>query len=113
MPILANLQANGQKVALVTDGRLSGASGKVLAAIHLTPEAAKGGVLSRLQDGDIIEIDAKQDLFHVHVKPEELALRSDAQAPSNAPLGYGLQLFAAQRRWVGPADQGASFLVED
>lgn len=113
MPILANLQANGQKVALVTDGRLSGASGKVLAAIHLTPEAAKGGVLSRLQDGDIIEIDAKQDLFHVHVKPEELALRSDAQAPSNAPLGYGLQLFATQRRWVGPADQGASFLVED
>lgn len=113
MPLLANLQANGQKVALVTDGRLSGASGKVLAAIHLTPEAAKGGVLSRLQDGDLIEIDAQQDLFHLHVTPEELALRSDAQAPSELPLGYGLQLFAAQRRWVGPADQGASFLLED
>lgn len=113
MPLLANLQANGQKVALVTDGRLSGASGKVLAAIHLTPEAAKGGVLSRLQDGDLIEIDAKQDLFHVHVTPEELALRNAAQAPGDLSLGYGLQLFAAQRRWVGPADQGASFLLED
>jgi phosphogluconate dehydratase len=113
IPLLANLQANGQKVALVTDGRLSGASGKVLAAIHLTPEAAKGGVLSRLQDGDLIEIDAKQDFFHAHVTPAELALRSDAQAPSDASLGYGLQLFAAQRRWVGPADQGASFLLED
>lgn len=113
MPILANLQSNGQKVALVTDGRLSGASGKVLAAIHLTPEAAKGGVLSRLQDGDIIEIDAKQDYLHVHLTAEELALRSAVQAPGDVSLGYGLQLFAAQRRWVGPADQGASFLLED
>ncbi len=113
MPLLANLQANGQKVALVTDGRLSGASGKVLAAIHLTPEAAKGGLLSRLHDGDVLEIDAKRDFFHVHVTSEELALRSDTQAPCDVPLGYGLQLFAAQRRWVGPADKGASFLLED
>ena len=75
------LQANGQKVALVTDGRLSGASGKVLAAIHVTPEAAKGGVLSRIQDGDLIEIDAREDLFHLHVTSEQLALRSDAQVP--------------------------------
>lgn len=113
MPLLSNLQANGQKVALVTDGRLSGASGKVLAAIHLTPEAAKGGLVSRLQDGDIIEIDAKQDLLHVHVAPEELAQRSVVPPAREAALGYGLQLFAAQRRWVGPADQGASFLLED
>lgn len=113
MPLLANLQANGQKVALVTDGRLSGASGKVLAAIHVTPEAAKGGVLSRLQEGDLIEIDARKDLFHLHVTSEQLALRNEAQAPHNHALGYGLQLFAAQRRWVGPADQGASFLIED
>ncbi|WP_371921506.1 phosphogluconate dehydratase [Pseudomonas sp. C27(2019)] len=113
MPLLANLQANGQSVALVTDGRLSGASGKVLAALHVTPEAAKGGVLSRLHDGDLIELDAHQDLLHVHVAPAELALRSDAQAPCDVPVGYGLQLFAAQRRWVGPADQGASFLLED
>lgn len=113
MPILANLQNNGQKVALVTDGRLSGASGKVLAAIHLTPEAAHGGVLSRLQDGDLIEIDAKQNILRVHVTDDELASRSVAQAPVDTSLGYGLQLFAAQRRWVGPADQGASFLLED
>ena len=113
MPFLANLQGNGQKVALVTDGRLSGASGKVLAAIHLTPEAAHGGLLSRLQDGDLIEIDAKQDLLQVHVTPDELASRNAAQAPADNSLGYGLQLFAAQRRWVGPADQGASFLLED
>jgi len=113
IPLLANLQNNGQRVALVTDGRLSGASGKVLAVLHVTPEAAKGGVLSRLQEGDVIEIDARQDLLHVHVAPEQLALRSDAQVPNDAPLGYGLPLFAAQRRWVGPADQGASFLLED
>ena len=113
MPLLANLQANGQKVALVTDGRLSGASGKVLAAIHLTPEAAKGGVLNRVHNGDIIEIDAHQDLFHLHVSAEQLALRSAAPTPHDLALGYGLSLFAAQRRWVGPADQGASFLLED
>ena len=113
MPILANLQSNGQKVALVTDGRLSGASGKVLAAIHLTPEAGKGGVLSRVQDGDLIEVDANQDILHVHVSAEELALRDDAQVPHTDALGYGLSLFAAQRRLVGPADQGASFLIED
>ena len=113
MPLLANLQSNGQKVALVTDGRLSGASGKVLAAIHVTPEASKGGVLSRLQDGDVIEIDARQDLFHLHLTQEQLALRSNAHAPRHHALGYGLELFAAQRRWVGPADQGASFLIED
>ncbi len=113
IPILANLQANGQKVALVTDGRLSGASGKVLAALHVTPEAAKGGLLCRLHDGDLIEIDATQEVFHVHVSEAQLALRSAAKTPTNTAQGYGLQLFAAQRRWVGPADQGASFLLED
>lgn len=113
MPLLANLQANGQKVALVTDGRLSGASGKVLAAIHLTPEAAKGGVLSRLEDGDMLEVDATQNRLQLHLPAEQLAARQAATAPSHTPLGYGLPLFAAQRRWVGPADQGASFLFED
>ncbi|MDY7218833.1 phosphogluconate dehydratase [Denitrificimonas sp. JX-1] len=113
MPILANLQAKGQKVALVTDGRLSGASGKVLAAIHLTPEAAKGGPLSRVQDGDILEIDAKHDCLQLHLAEQEFAQRPTVQAPRNATAGYGLQLFAAQRRSVGPADQGASFLIED
>lgn len=83
------------------------------AAIHVTPEASKGGVLSRLQDGDVIEIDARQDLFHLHLTQEQLALRSNAHAPRHHALGYGLELFAAQRRWVGPADQGASFLIED
>lgn len=113
IPILANLQANGQKVALITDGRLSGASGKVLAALHVTPEAAKGGLLCRLQDGDLIELDATLGVLHVHVSEAQLALRSAAPVPSNTAQGYGLQLFAAQRRWVGPADQGASFLLED
>ena len=113
IPILVNLQNNGQKVALVTDGRLSGASGKVLAALHVTPEAAKGGLLSRIKDGDLVEVDAKQGVFHLHVNEAQLALRSAAQAPENTAQGYGLQLFAAQRRWVGPADQGASFLLED
>ena len=113
IPLLANLQSNGQKVALVTDGRLSGASGKVLAALHVTPEAAKGGILCRVQDGDLIEIDALQGFLQVHVNEAQLALRSAALTPLNTAQGYGLQLFAAQRRWVGPADQGASFLLED
>lgn len=110
MPLLANLQQAGQHVALVTDGRLSGASGQVPAALHLTPEAALGGPLAWLQDGDWIELDAHQGLLQVEQDVAEWARRQPAEVPHQLPAGYGLQLFAQQRRLVGPADQGATTL---
>jgi phosphogluconate dehydratase len=108
IPLLANLQNAGQQVALVTDGRLSGASGQVPAALHVTPEAMDGGALACVQDGDWIEVDALRGLLSVELSAAELAARMPAQAPLVAPAGYGLGLFSAQRRLVGPADQGAT-----
>jgi phosphogluconate dehydratase len=110
MPLLVNLQRAGQKVALLTDGRLSGASGQVLAALHLTPEAAADGPLARLQDGDWVHIDAQQGLLAVQLTAAELAARAPALAPQELTPGFGLGLFSAQRRLVGPADQGATSL---
>ncbi len=110
MPLLANLQQAGQHVALVTDGRLSGASGQVPGALHLTPEAALGGPLAWLQDGDWIELDAEQGILRVEQDVSEWASRQPASMPKNTPAGYGLHLFAQQRRLVGPADQGATTL---
>lgn len=112
MPLLANLQAAGQKVALVTDGRLSGASGQVPAALHVTPEAAAGGALARLQDGDLLEVDAQAGVLRVELAPSQLAARPLAEAPHGLAAGYGLELFAVQRRLVGPADRGASIFDE-
>lgn len=113
MPLLVNLQNAGQKVALLTDGRLSGASGQVLAALHLTPEAAADGPLALLQDGDWLEIDAEQGVLQVQLTVAELAGRTPAVAPLDSPAGFGLGLFSAQRRLVGPADQGATSLDWD
>ena len=110
MPLLVNLQRNGQKVALLTDGRLSGASGKVLAALHLTPEAAAGGVLARVQEGDWISLDALSGRMEMEVSEAELATRQPATATEELAAGFGLSLFSAQRRLVGPADQGATTL---
>jgi phosphogluconate dehydratase len=113
MPLLANLQAAGQKVALVTDGRLSGASGQTPGALHVTPEAAAGGPLARLRDGDIVELDAANGILRVELDAAELAARPLAQASEEMRPGYGLELFAAQRHAVGPADRGASSLFPD
>nr|MBP8184774.1 dihydroxy-acid dehydratase [Pseudomonas sp.] len=110
MPLLVNLQRAGQRVALLTDGRLSGASGQVLAALHLTPEAAADGPLARLLDGDWLVIDAEQGLLTVQLTAAELAARTPALAPQALTPGFGLGLFSAQRRLVGPADQGATSL---
>ena len=71
-PALGVLQDRGQRVALVTDGRMSGASGKVPAAIHLTPEASVGGPLSRVQDGDLVTLDADAGVLDLHVSPYDL-----------------------------------------
>ena len=106
-PILSILQGRGQKVALVTDGRMSGASGKVPAAIHVCPEALDGGAIAYLQDGDLMRVDAvKGDL-------EILTPGVLDRTPANADLsanqfGVGRDLFGAFRRNVGSADTGAS-----
>ena len=108
-PTLAVLQARGHKVALVTDGRMSGASGKVPAAIHLTPEAMDGGPIARVKDGDIIRIDPYQGALEIKVDPAELMARPPTATPAPG-AGYGRELFGWMRSSVGAADQGASVL---
>jgi phosphogluconate dehydratase len=108
-PPLAVLQNRGLKVALVTDGRMSGASGKVPAAIHVTPEAVDGGPIGRIQNGDIIRIDADKGTLEVLVDAVEFNARPLATADlSKNNWGTGRELFAAFRKLAGPADQGAS-----
>ncbi|MBF53892.1 MAG: phosphogluconate dehydratase [Confluentimicrobium sp.] len=109
-PTLAVLQDRGLKVALVTDGRMSGASGKVPSAIHVSPEAADGGPLARLRDGDIVRVDAVAGTLSV------LAEDFDSREPVAADLsgnkfGIGRELFEAFRQNVGPATAGAGVVV--
>ncbi|MGQ0484314.1 MAG: phosphogluconate dehydratase [Hyphomicrobiales bacterium] len=112
-PPLAVLQDRGLRVALVTDGRMSGASGKVPAAIHVTPEAASGGPIARIQDGDMIRVDADQGRLEVLVGEVEFAARAAAEADLTQNwAGTGRELFAAFRRIAGRADQGASIFEE-
>ncbi|GAB91469.1 phosphogluconate dehydratase [Gordonia rhizosphera] len=109
-PALGVLQDRGRRVALVTDGRMSGASGKVPAAIHLTPEAAAGGPLARVRDGDMITVDATTGTLTLHVPDDELAARTATGRALSTPemVGTGRELFASMRAAVGPADRGAS-----
>jgi phosphogluconate dehydratase len=109
-PALGVLQDRGQKVAIVTDGRMSGASGKVPAAIHVTPEAALGGPLCRVQDGDVVTVDAESGLLDLHVDHDDFVRRPiTGRAPQGAEwAGTGRELFAAFRATVGTADTGAS-----
>lgn len=109
--VLGILQDRGQKVALLTDGRMSGASGKVPAAIHVTPEAADGGPIARIREGDVIRVDAINGTFDVLVDAGEFAARTPASADlSGNEFGMGRELFAAFRAIAGPADHGASVL---
>ncbi|WGF88420.1 phosphogluconate dehydratase [Marinivivus vitaminiproducens] len=109
MPPLGVLQDRGHKVALVTDGRLSGASGKVLSAIHVTPEAADGGAIARIRDGDTIRVDARSGRISVLVAPDEWARRVPATADLSAGHhGCGRDLFAPFRHAVGTAETGAT-----
>ncbi|WP_420712384.1 phosphogluconate dehydratase [Niveibacterium sp. 24ML] len=107
-PTLANIQDKGFKVALVTDGRMSGASGKVPAAIHVTPEAVAGGAIGRLQDGDRIRLDANSGTLTVDLPDSEFSVRSAAvgQLAANQ-YGMGRELFGVFRNSVGGAEQGA------
>ncbi len=108
-PMLGVLQDRGHRVALVTDGRMSGASGKIPAAIHLTPEAIKGGPISRLCDGDVITLDADSGVLNVDLDSAELSQRSVCSAPEN-PATVGRSVFANARQHTSGAEQGASFL---
>lgn len=108
MPPLGVLQDKGFKVALVTDGRLSGASGKVPAAIHLTPEATDGGPLAKVLDGDVIALDCLNGKLELRVSDAELAGRVAPSAPSVTTFGMGRELFAGFRNQVNTADRGAT-----
>jgi phosphogluconate dehydratase len=108
-PPLAVLQNRGLKVALVTDGRMSGASGKVPAAIHVTPEAVDGGPIAKIRDGDMIRIDADAGTLEVLVDKKEFDARPLATCDLEAEhWGTGREMFSAFRRLAGRADQGAS-----
>ena len=108
-PTLSLLQDRGRKVALVTDGRMSGASGKVPAAIHLTPEAACGGPIAQVRDGDIIRLDVHAGTLTIKVDDRELAGREPAARPWRN-TGYGRELFGWARATASPADEGACTL---
>ena len=109
MPILGVLQDRGHVVALVTDGRLSGASGKVPAAIHVTPEAASGGVIGRVQDGDLISLDVAAGRLSLHVDEDALGSRAPADLPfCDNTVGRGL--FVSSRTLVTDAESGACTL---
>jgi phosphogluconate dehydratase len=113
-PALGALQDRGYRVALVTDGRMSGASGKIPAAIHLTPEAAAGGLIAKIQDGDVVRIDATSGLLDVLVRDEQLDARLvKGTAPDEASwTGTGRELFASFRRHVGATERGASVIPQ-
>tara|TARA_R110002153_G_scaffold17413_2_gene60699 strand:- start:19612 stop:21432 length:1821 start_codon:yes stop_codon:yes gene_type:complete len=110
-PPLAVLQDRGFHVALVTDGRMSGASGKVPAAIHVTPEAIKGGMLAKIQTGDMIELNTQTGAMDVLISAEELANR-EAKVTDVAKhqIGMGREMFAGLRTTLTGAEQGACSL---
>ena len=110
-PILSNIQDMGFKVALVTDGRMSGASGKVLSAIHVTPEAIDGGTISKIQDGDKIEIDANIGKLNLN---EDFSDRKNCKLRKASNVGFGRNLFSLLRKNAISAESGAGLnLIND
>lgn len=109
-PPLGVLQNRGYKVALVTDGRMSGASGKVPAAIHLSPEALGGGPIGKLIDGDVVRLDAEAGTLDALVNPAEWEARPLAERPAEAD-GTGRELFAMMRHGADEAERGASAML--
>ena len=107
-PTLGVLQDRGHKVALITDGRMSGASGKVPAAIHMSPEALPDGPLARVRDGDLIRLDARNGTLEA--VGVDLASRAPANSPP-PPTGTGRELFAMMRMHVNDAEAGASAML--
>lgn len=107
-PFLGVLQDRGFKVALVTDGRMSGASGKVPAAIHVCPEAIDGGPLAKVRDGDLVRVDGVKGTLDVLLDASEWAVREAAPAPEDKGIGCGRELFAFMRGAFSTAERGAS-----
>lgn len=107
-PIMASQQDKGFKVAIVTDGRMSGASGKVPAAIHLAPEAIEGGMIAKIREGDMISLNAPNGELLLHVSDEELAAREVEISEQVLTFGTGRELFEGIRQTVSSADLGAS-----
>jgi phosphogluconate dehydratase len=108
-PNLGVLQDRGYKVALVTDGRMSGASGKIPAAIHVTPEAEAGGPLAKLRDGDIVRLDAEAGTLEAKVPAEEWERRELlTHALGDQHVGMGRDLFSVFRARVSGAAEGAT-----
>ena len=110
MPFLGTLQDKGFKVALVTDGRMSGASGKVPAAIHMVPEAASGGLLAKLQNDDLLRVNAVTGELQFLGDMDELELRESAPQPRTGDRGCGRELFLMNRNNISNAERGASYL---
>lgn len=109
-PTLSLLQNQGFHVALVTDGRMSGASGKVPAAIHLSPESAKGGMIAKLQSGDLIELDAIKGTLNC-LNIEEVNQRPEPETSAPSSAGVGRELFDRLRPLVSESELGASFII--
>jgi phosphogluconate dehydratase len=108
-PVLGSLQDAGRHVALVTDGRMSGASGKVPAAIHVSPEALAGGPIGRVRTGDLIRVDADSGILQALVPAGEWATRgNDTPDLSASHVGMGRELFAMFRKSVSAAEEGAA-----
>lgn len=108
MPILGNIQKKGFQVALVTDGRLSGASGKIPAAIHVSPEAKLGGAIGKIRNGDLVTVDCALGSLttqNIHLENDDHAM-----PPVEPESGWGRELFAVARNNVSGADKGATFL---
>jgi phosphogluconate dehydratase len=106
-PLLGMLQNQGRRVALVTDGRLSGASGKIPSAIHVTPEAKRGGPLAKLREGDMIRLDGEAGTLEALVDAAQWAARTNAHDTTPPAWDLGRSLFAVNRAVVTPADEGA------
>jgi phosphogluconate dehydratase len=109
-PSLGVLQDQGFSVALVTDGRMSGASGKVPAAIHVSPEALDGGPLAKLRDGDVVRLCARSGELTAQVDDREWEMREMVPAPL-PPFGTGRELFALMRHGADGAERGASAIL--
>jgi phosphogluconate dehydratase len=109
-PLLGVLQDQGFHVALVTDGRMSGASGKVPAVIHVSPEALLGGPLGKVRDGDTIVIDAERGILDIDIDAAQWNARAVEQPAHQAEneVGFGRELFGVFRAAAAPAEMGAS-----
>ena len=111
-PVLGVLQDRGQHVALITDGRMSGASGKIPSAIHLSPEALDGGLIAKVCNGDMISLNAVTGELNLEVSDDELAQRENAVRTEHETENW-LDFFAVARANVGRAELGATWLIKD